>query len=468
MSTNFFSRLEELCEQKQSLLCVGLDPRIDTQKQPDVMAALLEHNRRLIEETHRYAVCYKPNIAFYEAFGPPGMVALRESLKLIPEDTLVIIDAKRNDIGATSEAYARSLFAYYRADSITVNPYLGKESLDPFLAYPGKGLFAVCRTSNPGSRAIQELLVGNANPLYLEIARLVSGWGPRFGLVAGATNPEALARIRAELPRIWILAPGIGAQGGSLEDSLRSGLRADGRGILPVAARAISQADSPGEAARELVDSINRIRRRESKPIHLGELPGERAKASLLRDILRENCLKLGKFVLKSGQVSPFYLDLRRIISSPGLLAKTAAAYREILAGLEFDRMAAIPIAAVPITTAISLQANIPFIYPRLTPKAHGTGNAVEGSFEPGERVVLIDDVITTAASKLEAIKILQDAGLTVSDLVVLVERDGAGRKELARRGIRVHAYADLAELLELSGAGSLPVPEPEPVGSTV
>ena len=464
MPGNFFKVLELACERKESLLCVGLDPRVKVSGDEDIVSAILTFTRRIIEETHPYAAAFKPNIAFYEAFGPEGLVALKETLKLIPEGTPVILDAKRNDIGQTAQAYAEAVFGYYAADCATINPYLGKESVLPFLKYPGKGLFALCRTSNPGSRAIQELMVGRTDscstgfyrrdfrPLYLEIAREVSGWGAELGLVVGATDPEALARIRAELPEIWLLAPGIGAQGGPLEESVRAGIRRDKMGILPVAARAIAQDPKPGERARALRDRINLARLAGRRTFRLESINKESEKLDLLKEILENGCLKLGRFKLKSGKISPFYLDLRRIISNPDLLAKIADVYLKILEKLDFDRIAAIPLAALPIATAISLKKSIPFIYPRLVPKDHGTGNVIEGIFKRGERVVLIDDVITTARSKLEAIKVLNDAGLLVSDLIVLVERDSMGREELEKQGIRLHSYAGLLELLDLSG----------------
>ena len=149
-------------------------------------------------------------------------------------------------------------------------------------------------------------------------------------------------------------------------------------------------------------------------------------------------------------------LDLRQIISDPGLLAGVAEAYELMLRPLEFDRIAAIPVAAVPLAAAASLRLGKPFIYPRITAKKHGTGNAIEGFYQSGERVVLLDDVISSAQSKIEAVAILEAAGLKVTDLVVLVDRESGGRQEIERRGIRFHAFAGISELLELARSRGL------------
>jgi len=470
MENSFFLRLEEACRQKQSLLCVGLDPRISIGGNENIVSAIVGFNSRIIEQTDQYAACFKPNIAFYEAFGPEGLEALKETIALIPEGTPVIIDCKRNDIGQTAGAYAEAIFGYYGADCATINPYLGNESVLPFLEYSGKGLFALCRTSNPGSEAIQGLTVlkSSMNPLYIEIALEVSNWGKDIGLVVGATDIEALIRVRRELPEIWILAPGIGVQGGSLEKSVSAGIRSDKLGLLTVAARMISQDPHPGEMAGILRERINSARLNHSSkgkvtsPTITVKENNDPEKQHLLKKIVDNDCLKLGRFKLKSGKISPFYLDLRKIISNPSLLAEIADAYIKLTENLEFNKIAAIPVAAIPIATAISLKTGIPFIYPRIVPKNHGSGNRIEGSFSKGERVVLIDDLITTAKSKLEAIKILNEEGLIVSDLIVLIERDKKGRKELAKQGIRVHSYADIRELLAIAGVSATPQAEPE------
>ncbi len=471
MENSFFLRLEEVCRQKQSLLCVGLDPRISIGRNENIISSIVGFNRRIIEQTDQYASCFKPNIAFYEAFGPKGLEALKETIALIPDGTPVIIDCKRNDIGQTAGAYAKAIFGYYGADCATINPYLGNESVLPFLEYLGKGLFALCRTSNPGSEAIQGLTVlkRGMNPLYIEIALEVSSWGKEIGLVVGATDIEALTRVRRELPEIWILAPGIGVQGGSLEMSVCAGIRSDKMGLLTVAARMISQDPHPGEMARTLRDRINLARLNHSRtgkvicPATELKKNNDPQKQHLLKEIVDNDCLKLGRFKLKSGKISPFYLDLRKIIANPSLLVKIADAYIKLAEILEFNRIAAIPVAAIPIATAISLKTGIPFIYPRIVPKDHGSGNRIEGSFKKGERVLLIDDLITTAKSKLEAIEILHEEGLIVSDLIVLIERDKRGREELAKQGIRVHSFALITELLAIAGAGPSTTLQAEP-----
>jgi uridine monophosphate synthetase len=246
----FWAKLEESIAQSRTASCVWGWTRIPTgcRRATARWGTLCED---IVEQTAEYACVFKPNIAFYEALGQPGWDALRETLAAIPEDMPVLLDAKRNDISSTAAAYARAVFDELGVDAVTINPYLGSDGVEPFLAYEDRGVFLLCKTSNPGAGDLQDWSQ-YGQPLYRRVAELAGEWaqGQEIGLVIGATYPEAMAEIRAAWPKTWFLVPGVGAQGGDLEAALQAGLRPDGRGLIVNSSRGIIYADDPRQAAQ--------------------------------------------------------------------------------------------------------------------------------------------------------------------------------------------------------------------------
>ena len=271
---SFFSFLEKRVDDCSSLLCIGLDPHVSDLEQPTAASAL-DFCLRIVKQTSAYAVAFKPNAAFFEFFGPEGWTALKQVIEAIQEESdrggsliPVILDAKRGDIASTAEAYARSAFEQLGAHAITLNPYLGKDSVEPFIGNPEKGAFLLCKTSNAGSMDLQNLLVlpvgaESSAPLYIYVAHLARQWNENnnVGLVVGATHPAIMSNIRAAAPDLWFLSPGVGAQGGDLGTALKSGLRKDGKGMLINVSRSIARAENPGLAAAELRDEILGVKR---------------------------------------------------------------------------------------------------------------------------------------------------------------------------------------------------------------
>ena len=452
----FFLSLEERAREIDSLLCVGLDPHSADLDAPTAEAAR-EFCLRLIEATAPMAAAFKPNAAFFEAFGAQGWQALYEVIRAVPPGIPVILDAKRGDIASTAQAYARAAFETLGVQAITLSPYLGRDSLEPFLADPRRGVFLLCKTSNPGAADVQDLetagLAGPHMPVYERVALLAQGWNAQdnLGLVVGATHPEALQRVRRRTPELWFLAPGVGTQGGDLAAALQAGLRRDGLGLLLPVSRAISRADSPRQAAQALRDEINRVRTAYlvAKPALAQAEALSPELAALADGLLEAGCVKFGQFTLKSGLQSPVYLDLRQLVSYPQLLEAAGRAYLALLAGLSFDRLAALPYAALPIGTVVSLLGGWPMVYPRKEAKAYGTRAEIEGLYRAGERVVVIDDLATTGGSKFEAIQKLSAAGLEVKDVAVLIDRQSGAAQALEAQGYQLHAVFSLLGLLE-------------------
>jgi len=265
----FFSFLEKRVDDCSSLLCVGLDPHINDLPAPTAASAL-DFCLNLIKQTAPYAAAFKPNAAFFEVFGAEGWTALKQVIEAIDEESKrqgslipVVLDAKRGDIASTAEAYAKSAFENLGAHCITLSPYLGKDSIDPFLNYPEKGVFLLCKTSNSGSGDLQDIALLNGDLLYEHVAKLAQSWNTKnnIGLVVGATHVDAMKRVRAAAPDLWFLTPGVGAQGGDLELALKSGLREDGKGMLIPISRGISRAENPKLAAAEIRDHILHVKR---------------------------------------------------------------------------------------------------------------------------------------------------------------------------------------------------------------
>ena len=261
---NFLEKLITVGRKNNSLLCVGLD--LDPRLMPDKVG-IFEFNKAIIDATADLVCAYKPNFAFYEALGNEGLDALKQTVKHIPDDIPVIGDAKRGDIGNTAKAYARAIFSDFGFDATTVNPYLGFDSLEPFIQYQDKGVFILCRTSNTGAVDFQSLrCVEHNRPLFEVVAFKASEWNVHgnIGLVVGATYPEELKLVRQNHPDMPLLIPGIGAQGGDLELTIRYGVDAKGERAIINSSRQIIYAsrekdfaEAARKAASELREQIN-------------------------------------------------------------------------------------------------------------------------------------------------------------------------------------------------------------------
>lgn len=215
-------KLEALTGHARRGLCLGLDP--DPARLPPHLGtgveALVAFNTAIIAATRDLVAAYKPNLAFYEAFGAAGWEALRLTLAAIPPCLPVILDAKRGDIGNTAKAYARALFEELGGDAVTVSPYMGREAIQPFVDFADRLTFVLAATSNPGAAEIQDVPDREGRPLYVRVAalaRALDGQPGAVGLVVGATRPETLGAIREAAPEQWCLLPGVGAQGGDVQ-----------------------------------------------------------------------------------------------------------------------------------------------------------------------------------------------------------------------------------------------------------
>ena len=259
-SSSFRSRFEKASSTNDSLLCIGLDP--DEDRIP-ARIPVFDFLCRIVDATADLACCFKPNTAFFESQGPAGLEMLRALIEVIPDEVPVLLDAKRGDVGHSAAHYARSVFDQMGAHGVTVSPYLGRDAVEPFLAYGDRHSFVLCHTSNAGAREIQELPVGaNETPLYLRIAEAARRWNTRgnVGLVVGSTDPDAVCAVRALCPEMLILMPGVGAQSGPLHSAVQSALDADGGGLIVNASRSVLYAGTGQRYASAARAEAQRLR----------------------------------------------------------------------------------------------------------------------------------------------------------------------------------------------------------------
>ena len=248
---NFGNKLSLAINRNNSLVCLGLDPNVELM--PNI--GIAEFNREIITATCDVVCAYKPNLAFYEAMGIEGLRALESTREHIPDDIPFIGDAKRGDIGNTSRMYAKALFVTLGFDAATVNPYLGYDSVLPFIEYTEKGIFILCRTSNPGAADFQDLV-------YELVAQRAKEWNyhDNVGLVVGATQPRKLNRIRQICPEMTLLIPGIGAQGGDLSAAVEYGVKTGGGRAIFASSRQILYASAKGDFARAAREAVLKLR----------------------------------------------------------------------------------------------------------------------------------------------------------------------------------------------------------------
>ena len=251
---SYLERLRALSRRRQTMLCVGLDP--DPERIPGDAAGALRHCREVIRQTEEHVCCFKPNSAFWEQYGPDGWKALMELRDLAPE-TPFLLDAKRGDMDNTMRAYARAVFGTLGMDAATVSPYLGADSVQEFTRYEDRGVYVLCRTSNPGAADLQHL-EAEGRPVYRHVAALAERLNSagNVGLVVGATAPAEVAEVRAASTLPFLL-PGVGAQGGDVEAAVRAAWNGDPASCLVAASRSVLYAESPAREAAALKAQIN-------------------------------------------------------------------------------------------------------------------------------------------------------------------------------------------------------------------
>jgi uridine monophosphate synthetase len=489
----FFVQLTEAITTRQSLLVTGLDPNPEMLQSWAARRGMAGRSflsqarhwiKAVIEATAPHVCAYKPSLGFYQALGPVGLELLLEVRDLVPRDLPLIIDSKHGDLNSSS-ALAHYLFKELGADAVTLSPLAGQDIAAPFLLYPDKAVVMTCHSSNQAARQIQHY-PSDDTPLYVQIVRETQLWATpeQLLLEVGTSDPAILGRVRAEAPERFLILRSLWGEEEKLEAMLEAGFTSAGDGLLLPLPQNLLVEDDIAERAERLKRQIQTSRERWLEQQASGGatggggdrcslwLPGsapdtnasatpQEPMAELIVELFDIGCLLFGDYVQASGAVFNYYIDLRQIISDPNLFHRVLHAYGELLRELDFDRIAGIPYGSLPTATGLSLLLHKPLIYPRKEVKAHGARRLIEGDFEEGDRVVVVDDILITGGSVLEGIAKLESSGLQVRDVVVFLDHGGdhdrQAKDRLAAAGYRAHAVLGIEQITQvLLAAGRL------------
>ncbi|MBD2177940.1 bifunctional orotidine-5'-phosphate decarboxylase/orotate phosphoribosyltransferase [Pseudanabaena sp. FACHB-1998] len=478
---SFASKLRTAIATNQSILCLGLDPnpevmpakykvKYDAEINSDVyhdraVAYLWEWMNFIIQSTADLVCAYKPTLGFYTALGAGGLELLAKTLAAIPPEIPIILDAKHADLNS-STVMARTAFEQWGVDAITLSPYIGQDLAARFLMYPEKAIFVSCYSSNATAQGFQEY-PNREQPLYLNVVQNCQAWAgtENLALEVGAANPAALAKVRSLAPERLILARSIWANslasGQKIENLgaiLEAGLDATSGGlILPVNQDALALGE-PAQLVRSLRDEVNQAIATTAKDrpscdlwmpnVCLLDQQGH-PHANLILQLFDIGCITFEETVQASGQVFPYYIDLRRIISNPQVFDAVINTYAEILQNLKFDRIAGIPYGSLPTASGLALRLNFPLIFPRKEVKAYGARRLIEGNYETGETIVVVDDILISGKSAIEGAQKIESCGLKVRDIVVFIDHEAGVRDRIAKSGYSPHAVLKISEINE-------------------
>ena len=456
---NFFDKLFGAMDRNQSLLYAALDPdpeMLSLSDRSSYLPHLWDFLPFVITETEESVCAYILTLDFYQALGIPGLELLQHTLATIPPHIPVILDAKHSDIN-TSTVFARTAFENWLVDACTVVPYAGHEQIAPFLVYPSKAVFVLCATANASAAVLQEHPAANL-PFYLHLVKEAQTWGSpeQVGLKVGPAMPDIVAKIRATAPERLILMQGNWSDEQDLAKLLSAGLNSEGQGLLVPIPADLLTVEHPSQEIEKLRDTIEQERHRvvQGNPTCDLWLPNvcflqSDPHRDLILQLFDIGCIIFGEHVQASGATFPYYIDLRTIISKPQIFHQILAAYAEILKQLEFDRIAGIPYGSLPTATGLALRLERPMIFPRKEVKEHGTKRLVEGHFESGEKVVVIDDILISGKSVMQGAEKLKSVGLNVEDIVVFIDHGKGVKDRLKENGYRGHAVLTISEIAE-------------------